>query len=213
MRAALVATAIVGIIVGAGLSLMTRSSDHKTPAADRVVVDGGGGDSSNNNPLDRAYFYPDPPEVQEAVVKTCAGQAPPSVPGTPELTAIPKGRAQSLAVIEQGYRNSRPWFVEFSSPADDWSPVDVRQVGISSAHLGYVACVAKTPTFEGQCGNEIQTKLSLKVTVREAHTGAEVGTFEMAPADPKGCSADPNDPHREVTWADYGPRVVEMIHR
>lgn len=227
MKQWLAISAIVGLALGAAFSLATRpSSSGEQASAKRTPADTTSHTSSEYDPLARAYFYPDPEGSSDAaLIAVCAGSSA-GVPGAPEPDALPSDRRQSVAVVAErvadiglmysGDQSNMKWVVadDASHPITGWTPSSVRQKAISVAHLGYIACVDQTGvTFKGTCGDRKVVKIGVRVSVREAHGGTEIGGFDVVPANSTGCGPEPVTEYALPDWDEFGARVTELVRR
>lgn len=221
----LAASVLVGLLLGIGFSIVTKPSPSPSPDPGDAEVSAPEAPTSSVawDPLDRAYLYPDPGTSSDAaLVAVCAGGAR-SVPGTPEPAALPPDRNQSVVLVTEesadrysGDQTNMEWKVtDYTGMAvEGWTPSAVRQIKVSRAHLGYVVCVDQTGvTFRGTCGERDVVKIGVRVSVREAHSGNEIGAFDVAPANPTGCGPDPDIEYWIPGWAEFGPKVEELVRR
>ena len=226
MKQWLAVSAVVGLLLGVGFSLMTKPASSDEPVGTQAAAPEAPTSTVEYDPFAQAYFYPDPGTSSDAaLVAVCAGGAR-SVPGTPELGALPPDRSQSVALVTEenadrgtaysGDQSNMEWKVADDSDAGvmGWTPTSVRQIKVSRAHLGYVVCVDQTGvTFKGRCSEKPVVKVGVRVSVREAHSGNELGAFDVAPPDPTGCGSDPNNPFVVPGWPEYGNQVTELVRR
>ena len=211
------ASAVVGLVLGIGISIATKpsSSDRKPSAA--VAAASTTVSATEADPFAKAYYYPDAKKTSgDALSSVCAGTGG-AVPGAPEPAALPLDRRQSVALVtktETGFRSApanETWRVDDDN-SKDWTPSSIRQVEVSVAHLGYVVCVNQTGvTFQGKCGEFDVVKNGVRVSVRAAHSGAELGAFDVAPANPTGCG--PKSANPTPRWNEFGDQVTELVRR